>query len=324
MINDNITKSQDMKKIVLIISLVCMSLNLFGQDRKPTIVLMPESAWCVQNGYISSCEMQGQTVNQADYERALREDKDLVNVITMIGELLAERGCSVENVAASFCSINQNPAEDQMTASSHSDASSFGTSLGDLIDRAKPDILVGLSWEIKKIGPRNAVTYSLRGMDTYTNEIVAVAQEIGRPFFSAGVPALVKQAAMEQMDGFAAQLKSHFDDLLTNGREISLVIKMVSDSGRTLEDKCGDDGLFEIIEDWVDQNTVNHEYYIVSATESAMHFRRIRIPIYRSDGTPVDSRHFVAELSEYLSKMPCQIKSKIETEGLGYAVLFIE
>lgn len=314
-----------MKRFGLIIGLICLSLNLFGQAKKPTLMVIPGDTWCSQNGYMSSYDMQGHTISLPDYERALQEDMDLVNVITKIGELMADRGFPLKDMASSIRSINQNSVEDEMTVSSRTGSSLHQTPLDKLLDRAKADILVELSWKINKIGPKNSVTYTLRGIDAYTNKQVAATQGTGNQSFSAEVPILLEEAVIERMDNFTSQLQKYFNDILTNGREITLNIRMFdSGLGKTLEDECGDNELSEVIDDWMAQNTVNHRYNLTDATESAMHFEQVRIPLYRSNGMPMDSRHFATELRKYLSKTPCQIKAKIVTKGLGHADLIIE
>lgn len=304
---------------------VCLYFTMFGQAKKPTLMVIPGDTWCTQNGYMTSYDMQGRTVKVADYEKALQEDMDLVNVITKIGELMAERGFPLKDMASSIRSINQNSVEDEMTVSSKFGSGLTETPLDKLLNRAKADIIVELSWKINKIGPKNSVTYTLRGIDAYTNKQIAATQGTGAQTFSAEIPILLEEAVLEHMDNFTAQLQKHFDDLLTNGREITLNIRMFdSGSGKTLEDEFGDSELSEVIDNWMAQNTVNHRYNLTDATESVMHFEQVRIPLYRPNGLPMDTRHFATELRKYLATNPFLLKAKVLTKGLGHADLIIE
>lgn len=314
-----------MKRFGIIMCFVCLYFTMFGQAKKPTLMVIPGDTWCTQNGYMTSYDMQGRTVKVADYEKALQEDMDLVNVITKIGELMAERGFPLKDMASSIRSINQNSVEDEMTVSSKSGSGLTETPLDKLLNRAKADIIVELSWKINKIGPKNSVTYTLRGIDAYTNKQIAATQGTGAQTFSAEIPILLEEAVLEHMDNFTAQLQKHFDDLLTNGREITLNIRMFdSGSGKTLEDEFGDSELSEVIDNWMAQNTVNHRYNLTDATESVMHFEQVRIPLYRPNGLPMDTRHFATELRKYLATNPFLLKAKVLTKGLGHADLIIE
>lgn len=314
-----------MKKIVLTLSFVCMCMAMFGQAKKPTIMVIPGDTWCSQNGYMSKYDMQGRTVSVPDYERALQEDMDLINVITKIGELMSERGFPLKDMASSIRSINQSSVEDEMTVNSGSGSTLAETPLDKLLNRAKADILVELSWKINNVGPKRSVTYTLRGIDAYTNKQIAAAQGTGAQSYTAETPILLEEAVIEYMDNFSDQLQNHFEDLLTNGREITLNIRMFDNgSGKTLDDEYGDSELSEVIDDWIAQNTVNHRYNLTDATESVMHFEQVRIPLYRQNGMPMDTRHFATELRKNLSKAPYQLKAKVLTKGLGHADLIIE
>ena len=44
-----------------------------------------------------------------------------------------------------------------------------------LLNRAKADILIELVWKMNVTGPKRSVTYTLRGLDAYTNKQIAAA-----------------------------------------------------------------------------------------------------------------------------------------------------
>ncbi len=314
-----------MKKIALLsVILLLLPIMMSGQAKKPTIMVIPADAWCNANGYMMNYENQGNTTRIPDYERAVQEDMDLLNTITKIGELMAERGLPLKDLAASIRSINQASAENEMTTSRTSGAAIAETPLDRLLTRAKADILVELSWRVNTVGPKNSVTYTLRGLDAYTNKQVAAAQGTGPASFSAEIPVLIEEAVLENMDNFIGQLQAHFDDLLSNGREVGLEIRMFDNgSGASLEDEFDGMELSEIIDEWVAQNTVNHRYSLTDATEDMMVFEQVRIPLYRENGMPMDTRHFASNLRKYLRKTPYNMTSKLVTKGLGKAILII-
>ena len=301
-----------------------MPLLMEGQAKKPTIMVVPADVWCSENGYITTYDNQGDEVSVPDYEKAVQNDMDLVNAITKIGELMAERGLPLKDLASTVRSIRQSSAEDEMTVSRSSGSSLAESPLDKLLNRAKADILVELAWKINTVGPKQSVTYTLRGIDAYTNKQVAAAQGTGAPSFSAEIPVLIEEATLEKMDGFIAQLQAHFDDLLANGREVNVNIRVFDNgSGMSLEDEYDGYELIDIIDDWMAQNTVQHRYSLTDATENMMRFEQVRIPLYRENGMPMDTRRFVTELRRYLSKEPFNITSKVLTKGLGRADLVL-
>lgn len=301
-----------------------MPLLMEGQAKKPTIMVVPADVWCSENGYMTTYDNQGDEVSVPDYEKAMQNDMDLVNAITKIGELMAERGLPLKDLASTVRSIRQSSAEDEMTVSRSSGSSLAESPLDKLLNRAKADILVELAWKINTVGPKQSVTYTLRGIDAYTNKQVAAAQGTGAPSFSAEIPVLIEEATLEKMDGFIAQLQAHFDDLLANGREVNVNIRVFDNgSGMSLEDEYDGYELIDIIDDWMAQNTVQHRYSLTDATENMMRFEQVRIPLYRENGMPMDTRRFVTELRRYLSKEPFNITSKVLTKGLGRADLVL-
>lgn len=295
-----------------------------AQAKKPTIMVIPADTWCYENGFMNTCNNQGKETKVPDYESAVQENMDLVNVITKIGELMADRGFPLKDLAATVRNINQSNAEDEMTVSRTSGATLAESPLDRLLNRAKADILVELAWKINSVGPKKSVTYTLRGIDAYTGKQVAAAQGTGPQSFSAEVPVLLEEATLERLDNFASQLQAHFDDLLENGREVTVNIRVFDNgSGLSLEDEYDGEMLTDIIDDWMAQNTVNHRYSLTDATDNMMRFEQVRIPLYRENGTAMDTRYFVRTLSKYLAKQPFGIQSKILTKGLGRADLVL-
>lgn len=314
-----------MRKYILLATIAfIMPFLANGQAKKPTIMVIPADVWCSENGYMTTYENQGVETAVPDYEKAVQNDMELMNTITKVGELMAERGLPLKDLASTIRSIKQSNAEDEMTTSKASGAGLAESPLEKLLNRAKADILVELSWSVNTVGPKKSVTYMLRGIDAYTNKQVAAAQGTGAPSFSAEVPVLVEEATLEKMDGFISQLQAHFDDLLANGREVNINIRVFDNgSGLSLEDEYDGMELTDVIDDWMAQNTVEHRYSLSDASENVMRFEQVRIPLYRENGMPMDTRRFVTELRKYLGKAPFNITSKILTKGLGRADLVL-
>jgi hypothetical protein len=310
-------------KIAMTLALMSLPVLAFSQAKKPTLMVVPSDAWCTANGYITTYDVQGKKTQTSDYERALQTDMDLVNAITKVGELMADRQFPLKDLAATIKSINQSAAEDEMTVS-RSGSTLAETPLERLLNKAKADILIELSWKVNTVGPKKSVTYNLRAIDAYTNKQVAASQGTGAQSFSSELPVLLEEAVIANMDNFTAQLQEHFEDLVANGREIAFNVRVFDNgSGLSLEDEYGGDELTDIIDAWVAQNTVNHRYNLSDAGETSMHFEQVRIPLYRTNGMPMDTRQFVNGLRKYLSGAPYNITSKIITRGLGRADLVL-
>lgn len=313
-----------MKKLYAILFLVALiHTGVYGQAKKPTIMVVPANVWCTHNGYTQKYNNQGTITEIPDYKKALDNDLNLVNVITKIGELMAEKDFPLKDMASSIRSIEQSSAEHEMTTSSTSGASLAESPLDRLMNRAKADILIEVVWNINTMGPKRSVTYTLRGLDAYTNKQVAATQGTGEPSMAAEVAVLLEEAVVDKMDAFVSQLQKHFDDLMANGREVALEVRVFDNgSGVNLESEFGGAELQEIIEDWVAQNTVAHRFSLTDATENMMLFEQVRIPLYRENGMARDTRSFANDLRKYLNQK-ANLTCKVMTKGLGKAELVI-
>lgn len=300
---------------------ICLTLavaNAFGQAKKPTLMVMPADVWCYENSFSTTYEMQGRTVKIPDYERAYQESSDLLNVTTKIGELMADRGFPLKDMATTIRDVNRSQLEDEMTVSASSGAMLAETPLERLKSRARADILIEVTWKVSTVGPKRSVTYTLRGLDAYTNKQVAAAHGTGPQSFTAELPVLLEEAVLANMDNFIAQLQAHFDDLLANGREIAVNLRVFDNgSGLSFESEYDGEELTDIIDAWMADNTVSHRYSLSDAGETRLTFEQVRIPLYRENGMPMDARHFATALRKVLNKAPYNIPCKIETKGLG-------
>ncbi|WP_294607322.1 DUF6175 family protein [uncultured Bacteroides sp.] len=314
-----------MRKLIgTLIFLTVMGQAAFAQVKKPTIMVIPADAWCANNNYMRSYEAQGVKTDVPDYKSALQNDIDLLNVITKIGELMAERGFPLKDLSSTIRSMEQSSAENQMLTSSASGASLAETPYEQLLNRAKADILVELVWKINVTGPKRSVTYTLRGLDAYTNKQIAAATGTGATSLSAETPVLLEEAVLNNMDNFASQLQAHFDDLQTNGREVNVEILVFDNgSGKNLETEFDGEMLTDIIDGWMYNNTQEHRYNVSDATENRMLLEQVRIPLYRENGMPMDTRSFANNLRRYLRAAPYNVECKLLTKGLGKAILVI-
>lgn len=88
-----------LRKIFTIMMAVLLSSTvLFGQAKKPTIMIVPSDNWCLTNGYIQVFDNEGKVTKVPDYKKALQENSDLLLVISKINELMADRGFPLKNL----------------------------------------------------------------------------------------------------------------------------------------------------------------------------------------------------------------------------------
>ena len=297
---------------------------MFGQAKKPTIMVVPSDNWCIQNNYTQEFDNQGKTITLPDYQAALQNSSDLLLVISKINEMMADRGFPLKNLESCLKTLNNQSAEDAMLTSKTGGA--VAESPIDMLKKvAKADIWMQLTYTLKQSGPKKYLEFILQGLDAYTDKQIAGATGSGSPSFTSEVGMLLEEAVLMHIDPFNSQLQAHFDDIFENGREVVVRIKVWDDAGYDLEEEFDDCELGEIIENWMADNTVNGRYNTTDATENMMLFEQVRIPLQiEEDGKvrQVDTRRWVGMLRKYL-KSKYEIESKLMTQGLGQAQLVI-
>ena len=303
---------------------LCFCLMAAGQAKKPKLMVVPSDAWCKEHGYTQQFDDQGTVEEVPDYKAALLNNKDLNNAISKIGILMADRGFPLQDLQQTMKSISNLSAEDRLIRSKTSGAAIQESPLDRLRRTAKADIILELDWTVNTIGPKQSITYNLRALDAYSNKQVAGAQGTGAPSFSAEVSLLLEEAVQNHMDNFSAGLQQHFDDLLTNGREVVVDIRVFDNAeGIDLETEYDGYELTEIIDNWMAENTVNHRFNKSDATETMILFDQVRIPIYKLNGMPQDAEGFTRDLMRYLRKAPYNIPCKVINRGLGRCLLVL-
>ena len=301
--------------------LTLCALSAFGQAKKPTLMVVPSDAWCREHGYTQTFDNQGVAEVLPDYKAAVSTDKQLNAVISKINILMADRGFPLKDLQQTVKSIANLSAEDQLITSKGSGAAIAESPLDRLRRTAKADIILEIDWTVNTVGPKSSITYNLRGLDAYSNKQIAGAEGTGNASFSAEIPVLLEEAVQDHMDAFAAQLQTHFDDLLSNGREVVLDMRVFDGAMVDFEQEYDGYELNEIIDNWLAEHCVNHRFSKSDATESMILYEQVRIPIYKTNGMAQDTYGFARELARYLGAAPYNIPIKTVNRGLGRCLL---
>jgi len=309
-----------MKRLVFLLLGICISIFAFSQAKKPTLMVVPSDLYCNQHGYMQSFNNQGTTEMIPDYKKALQNDPQLLTGITVIGQMMADRGFPLKLMEQELKSLNQESAEDALlTSKSGSDVAE--SPVDRLKKTSKSDIILQVTWLVNKTGPKYSLTFNLQGIDAYTNKQIAACQGTGDPTFSAELPVLIEESIANHLETFTTQLQNHFDDMFENGREITLRVRKWEDSEYDLESEFDGTELSDIIEDWISANTVKGRFNTSDATENFMYFEQVRIPLYDENQRAMDARRWTRGLINKLKTLG--VPAKLMMKGLGQATIVI-
>lgn len=313
-----------MKRYLSILAGVLLSMAVSAQIKKPELMVIPSDVWCITNGYYYEVDNMGTTVKVPYYKQALQESMGLKLAIAKLNDLMAERQFPLESLEQTLKNLEQRRAEDNLTMSKAGNELAESP-LDELARTAKCDIILELSWDVKDFGPKHSLSYILEARDAYTSKSIGAVSGTGSPSFSADVDVLLEEAIVANMDNFNVRLQKHFEEMQTIGREISLDIKVFAnnEAGVDLETEFGGDELIDIINDWLQQNTIQGRFSMPYASENIANFTQVRIPVYDERGRAMDANGFAKNLAKVLKKEPYNIPCKVLVNGLGRAVIIL-
>ncbi len=315
-----------MKKIQpLIISFVLFTITntAFGQAKKPTLMILPSDNWCEQRFFNTVFDNQGTKQKVPNYKQAFQEDTEIGQVISKIGSLMIDRGFPLKDAEQELKAIESRNAENNMTTSSTSGSSISESPLDKLKNKAKADIIIQIWWKINKTEQGKSVSFILEAFDAYTSKRIASSTGNGTPNNTDIVPVLLQNAILANIDPFAAQLQSHFDDMFINGREILLTVKKWNSWDKNLETEIDGKEITDYVNEWLQKNTVKGKFSMADATENIIRCDQVRIPLHDVNKNALDARQFTKGLQKYLKAAPFNFEVKLMTRGLGEAIIVI-
>jgi hypothetical protein len=316
----------DMKKLPLLIFALCLlaaSNVAFAQAKKPTLMVLPSDNWCEQRYFMTEFDNQGTKQKVPNYKQAFQEDTELGQVISKIGSFMIDRGFPLKDAEQELKAIEARNAEDNMTLSTTSGSSISESPLDKLKNKAKADIIIQIWWKVTKTDNGKVISFVLEAFDAYTSKRIASATGNGIPNNSDIIPVLLQNAIVANIDPFASQLQSHFDDMFNNGREILLTVKKWNSWDKNMETEIDGKEITDYVNEWLQKNTFKSRFNMSDATENIIRCDQVRIPLYDSNNNAIDARQFAKGLQKYFKAAPFYFEVKLMTRGLGEAILVL-
>lgn len=320
-----------MKKLIYICIGLIASATLFGQARKPILMVVPSDAWCQRNNCMTTfTDETGARQAVPDYRKAVSHNEELRLVISELATIMAENNFPLKDLEQSLKSLQQEDAELSLIQSKSSGSTILESPSDKLKRVAKADIILDLDFNVKKQGPKRYISFNLRANDAYSNKTISSISGDGKPSTTIETGVLLEEAVLNYMDEFNAALMTHFDDMAQNGREVKINILLWQNAPFDLEEEFDYKGetlsLGDIIDFWMDDHCVKGRYSRINGSESEIRYEQVRIPLFMEilgKERAIDSKRFISNLSSMLKKEPFNITSKIYERGLGETWLII-
>ena len=311
------------KLLPTLLALLSLTMNVFGQAKKPTLMILPSDNWCEQRFFMTEFDNQGTKQKVPNYKQVFQEDVEIGQVISKIGSVMIDRGFPLKDAEQELKSIEARKAEDNMTSSNTSGSSISESPLDKLQNKAKADIVIQIWWKVNKTEQGKSVSFILEAFDAYTSKRIASSTGNGAPNNTDIIPVLLQNAILANIDPFAAQLQSHFDDMFNNGREVLLTVKKWNSWDKNLETEINGKEITDYVNEWLQKNTVKGRFNMSSASENIIRCEQVRIPLFDSNNNSIDARQFAKGLQKYFKAAPFNFEVKLMTRGLGEAIIVI-
>jgi hypothetical protein len=284
---------------------------------QPTIMVLPADGLLNRLGFLKRINVKGVDRTFQDYEGAFIESPELRLAISQIQERFAAVGFPLKDLEFSLKSINTQAAFDQ---SDNIQLDMKAT----LLKSAQPDIYLDLDYFFAGSGLTKALSFNLRAIDAYTNQVISTASNSGVSSINNNlVDNLVEQVEMN-LQNLQSGMKMHFSDLRLNGRIIAL---RISNEARSpindfRRDRCGDKPYTHLILDYVKKNTVNGQHHLMANAAKEITYDLIRIPLYDKDGYAMGATEWAYQLVTYLENT-CKLAVIDNTTRLGEAHILL-
>ena len=298
---------------------------------KPAIMIIPADAWMEDNNFTKEINNQGSIEVVYDYEKALRENRDLKKIIDQISGLWGDRGYPLEDLSATLAEIKAESME--MNTRQLKDGSFASRNPIDVVfETASPDIKFTLDLSFIDDGFDKRCDFVITALDAYTNKVITSKQGTGNGDFSRTEVELAREMVFAHMDGFVNKVSAHFEKIVAcQCREVRIEIINTDVWGEDLESEFGEDDeeLNILIEDWLDENTTDGGANIRMVSENKMTCKQVMIPLFYDKVSKsgkirkkkLNTKKFADMLHDYLDTFG--IESKVVTKGLGRADIWL-
>lgn len=291
------------------------------QTQKPTMLVLPSDQLMQRFGCIRTEVSLGKQLQVRDYNSYLLTDPDAKFIIASIQSAFIEFGYPLNDLEQTLKSINNQEMVDEVSGIKK-DSKTI------LLTNARPDIILELDYDMttdrSSRDYSKSLTYTLRAIDAFSNKVVATIQAASVKNAKGNTATMMGEAIQKNSKDFTKQINKHFDDLIANGRDITMRVMIDANESFTMSDESIDgDTYADFILDYMKVNTLMGTYNLQRNTDTEMYFANVRIKTLNDNGTQYSAYDFARELSKALNK-ECGVKSKNVTQGLGDAMIIIK
>lgn len=283
-----------MKKILAICILAMGVLRLVAQEAvtvQPRIMVVP---------FVKQGE---------DIRTVLENDVNKRIVMAKIREAFDSRGFTTVDFLARLKSLSNTSG---LTMDNQSDLKSM------IIQQSGADVHVDAEMNVVLSSTGNSVKVIVTAYDISTGNSLSNKVGDSGKFYTDDIGRLASKAIEGCADDFLNTMQTKFNDIVQNGRSISVTIGFDAASAMSMSTEMGGDGLTlaDEIELWMSENAYKNNYHIQGTTDKQMIFDDVRIPLKDKSGNNYNINKFGLEFLKFARKHDLKITRDITNNQL--------
>lgn len=172
-----------------------------------------------------------------------------------------------------------------------------------IIQSSGADISVEVEYQYSETSSGNEVKVILNAYESSTSASMANKVGFSKKFYSTDIGKLANRAIQEIAEDFLNTLQSKFDDIVENGRYMSLEFGLGENSELSMDTEIGSDqtALSDVLEEWVEANTSS--YHILGVTDKKVIFDVVRVPRLDKNGNVLTTSKYALQLVNFCKKL---------------------
>lgn len=175
----------------------------------------------------------------------------------------------------------------------------------EVIELSGADIYVEVEVQRSLSSSGNAVTVVMSAYDAFSGQSLANKVATSPRFYTDDYAKLTERALGDTVEELLNTLQLKFDDIVINGRTISINFGFDASSLIDMDVEVGDSGdlLSDVLEDWLYDNAYQHYYHLQGVTGTKMIVDAFKVPLKDTSGRNYRVTRLAASLNKYISTL---------------------
>ena len=187
-----------------------------------------------------------------------------------------------------------------------------------IVQQSGADVYVDAEMDVLLSSSGNSVKVIVTAYDVSTGN--SLSNKIGDSgkFYTDDIGRLASKAIESCADEFPNTMQTKFNDIVQNGRSVSVTIGFDAASALSMSSEIGNDGLTlaDEIELWMSENAYKNNYHVQGTTDKQMIFDDVRIPLKDKNGNNYNINKFGLEFLKFARKHGLKIQRDISNNSL--------